>query len=413
MIEYEIVGYNNKVDLNTVKMPLYVYIELTDNCNLKCKFCSVNNKYTNFISIESIKKILNEMSKLNIMDVYYTGGEPLLHPEFDAIVEYGYKLGIRQTVLTNGVLINKHINILNKIMYLCVSLHGSEITHNKLVGSNCFSKVLNNIDIAKKYTNVKINYTVFNENQDLNEMLFVLNICKNKNITVSFSKYNNIGAGKKNNCSIDIKKFVENLDIISNKNYHFTVNDCVAPCLVNEKFLYLTHGCGAGYLFASIDYDGNVKICPSSSYVLGNINEKSFSKIWDSKEMQNYRNFEWIPLYCKSCKNLSRCRCGCKAENESKLIIFNDYQVKIHKEKIWNDICSKTFSVNVSILRREQDYYVSLSNPPRKYNKKALDIIEKLNSGITPSELIEGKDLIMAMYRDKILKEVKKCYEEN
>ena len=63
MMNYEIVGHNNKINLNTLKLPLYIYIELTATCNLKCKFCSVDNKCTNFISVRTIKRILNELKE--------------------------------------------------------------------------------------------------------------------------------------------------------------------------------------------------------------------------------------------------------------------------------------------------------------------------------------------------------------
>ena len=145
MIKYSLVSYEQKISLNTVKLPLYVYIELTDSCNMNCKFCSVKNKNKNYIDIKLLKKILLDLKELNILDVYYTGGEPLLHPDFEEIINFGYSLGIRQTILTNGLLINKYKYLMDKIMCVCVSLHGGKYLHNKLTGSNCYEKVVSNI----------------------------------------------------------------------------------------------------------------------------------------------------------------------------------------------------------------------------------------------------------------------------
>ena len=409
MFDYNFVSFNQQINLQTLKYPLYVYIELTDSCNLKCKFCSVNKKNKNFISYDLLKKVLDNLKELNIMDIYYTGGEPLLHPYFDNIVDYADKLGMRQTILTNGILIDKHLESLNKMMCICISLHGTETTHNTLTGENCYHKVIENISLAKKTTNVKINYTVINENQNIKEMKQVLDYAKLHNIDVSFSKYNNIGIGKENKCSIDLKEFVKTLDTLRNKNYTFLVNDCIAPCLVEEKYLYLTHGCGAGYLFGSINYNGDVKICPSSNIILGNLNKTDFSKIWNQKLLMKFRDFEWLPLYCKSCKNLSRCRGGCKVENEKNIIEFNDYQVIINKENDWEKIKNKKLKVNISILRKENGIFISLSNPPRKFNKYSMEVIEKLNSGVLPCKIPLAKDLILAMYRDKVVLEADSC----
>ncbi len=412
MIKYEGVGYNQQLDLNTLDKPLYLYLELTNSCNLNCKFCSVSEKKSCYMNLDIVKKVLNDMKRMNILDVYYTGGEPLLHPDFDEIVSYADQLGIRQTLLTNGLLLHKHIDILDKLMCICVSLHGKKNTHNKLTCSTCYDKVIDNIDISKKYTNVKISYTVTNDNQDLSEMTYVLDLAKGKNVSVAFAKYNNIGEGKKNNCSINIKKFVETMDKLKELGYIFSVNDCITSCVVDEKYLYLTHGCGAGYLFGSIDFNGNVTICPSSSVVIGNILKSDFKKIWNSKQMLQYRSLNWLPTYCKSCKNLSKCRGGCKAELNGKLTEMNDYLVTNEVNSIWEKIKNIELEVCISSFRKDGNCFVSLSNPPKKYNKEALDVIKMINSGIKPFELEEYKDFIISLYRDNIVREVKRNVEE-
>lgn len=405
MIKYESIGYNQNVNLNTTNMPLYVYLELNNSCNLRCKFCSVSSKSNEYIDLKDAKEILKELKNNNIYDVYYTGGEPLLHPNFIEIVEYASKLGMRQTLLTNGILLDKYQDILKNILCVCVSLHGSKMVHNKLTNSDCYDKVIANIELAKKITNIKVNYTVVSDNQNIEEMTSILNYGKQNNIPISFSRYNNIGEGKYNKCYIDIKKFVKNLDILKNQGYEFNVNDCIAPCTVDDKYLYLTHGCGAGYLFCSIDFVGNVKICPSSSSFIGNIKENNFKKIWNQKLMKNYRNMDWIPEYCKICKNLTRCRCGCKIELGRKLTEINDFTVKTEMEKCWDKIKDKKMNVNISILRKEGKDYISLSNPPRKYNLESMSVIKKINNGVKLKQLDEYKNLIIALYKDGVIKE--------
>lgn len=407
MIKYELIGYNNQVNLKTLDFPLYVYIELTDACNFNCKFCSVRDKDNNFISLDLIKKIFQELKKNNIYDVYYTGGEPMLHPQLKEIVEYADNLGFRQTVLTNGSLLSKHKKILDKIMCICVSLHGSKKTHNYLTSRDNYDTLIENIKTSQKYTNLKINYTVMNENQSIFEMKRVLDLAKELDIGVSFSKYNNIGVGKQNECSIDVKKFAETLNELKQQDYNFGVNDCITPCLLKEELEYLSHGCGAGYLFASITCNGDIKICPSSTRTLGNIKDQSLRKIWHQKILKQYREFNWIPLYCKSCKHLSKCRCGCKIELGRDITDFNDYNVEQKKDNLWNKIKDKKMIVNISLIRQEKQNYINLSTPPRKYNKEAFEIIKKLNEGIVPSKINNSKDLVLSLYRDEIIREEK------
>lgn len=119
MIKYESLGYNQNISLDTINMPLYVYLELNNSCNLRCKFCSLSQKGDKNIDLKMAKKILKELKDNGIYDVYYTGGEPLLYPDFVELVNYAYELGMRQTLLTNGILLNKYRNTLKKILCVC------------------------------------------------------------------------------------------------------------------------------------------------------------------------------------------------------------------------------------------------------------------------------------------------------
>ena len=98
----------------------------------------------------------------------------------------------------------------------------------------------------------------------------------------------------------------------------------------------------------------------------------------------------------------------CKAEMQNKLTTFNDYQVTMKKNDDWEKIKNKKLKVNISIIRKEKDYFVNLSNPPRKFNKSSMKIIKKLNLGVLPNQIPLAKDLMLALYRDNVILEVKK-----
>lgn len=405
MFKYELVTYGYKFDLNTVDYPLYVYLEITDNCNFKCKFCSVGNKSHHFMKLELAKKIIDNLRNLNIYDIYYTGGEPLLHPDFDKIVKYANSQNMRQTVLTNGFLIDKKQNILKDCTSVCVSLHGNKEMYNKITGVNCYDKVIHNILLLK---NVRISYTLTDDNLIEQDILSVCDFCKEHNLKLSFNKYNNIGDGKTNNCDVDLTKFIKVLENLRLKKYKFSINNCLPPCIVEVNYHHLSHGCGAGYIFASIDYNGNVKICPSAIESFGNIEKISFKKIWSCKKLKEFREFIWIPIQCRSCLDLYKCRCGCKVEAGRELLKFNDQKVITYNEYIWEFIKNKKFSVNISLIRVEGKNYINLSAPPRKFNKATYEVIKKLNDGLEPIHLEYAKDLILSLYRDKLLLECDK-----
>jgi molybdenum cofactor biosynthesis enzyme MoaA len=78
-------------------------------CNLACTHCFVSSSPTNHtheaMSLEEVKPYLAEGAALGVREYYFTGGEPFLNPEMEAILEETLKVG-PANVLTNGLLLD-------------------------------------------------------------------------------------------------------------------------------------------------------------------------------------------------------------------------------------------------------------------------------------------------------------------
>jgi len=79
-------------------------------CNLACHHCLVSASPTNHthdhLSLATVQRHLAEAVTLGVREFYFTGGEPFLNPEMEAILEAALALG-PATVLTNGLLLNR------------------------------------------------------------------------------------------------------------------------------------------------------------------------------------------------------------------------------------------------------------------------------------------------------------------
>jgi AdoMet-dependent heme synthase len=77
-------------------------------CNLKCTHCFISCSPTNhhhgMLSLEDVRGRLREAAALGVREYYFTGGEPFLNPEMDAILAETLRQG-PATVLTNGLLL--------------------------------------------------------------------------------------------------------------------------------------------------------------------------------------------------------------------------------------------------------------------------------------------------------------------
>ncbi|MGH9337980.1 MAG: radical SAM protein, partial [Vicinamibacteria bacterium] len=77
-------------------------------CNLACTHCFISCSPTNhafeILPSRDVLRALEESRSLGVKEYYFTGGEPLLHPDIVEILEATLELG-PATVLTNGVLL--------------------------------------------------------------------------------------------------------------------------------------------------------------------------------------------------------------------------------------------------------------------------------------------------------------------
>lgn len=140
--------------------PFRFFIEITYNCNLRCRHCyrgeEVNNRENASIFMDKLKvySLLDEMEELGVVEVFITGGEPFTHPDIYEILQYASQKNLIITVLTNGNFLSnpKMVHKLEKMQLFDVriSIYGAEEHHDymtKVKGSHKKSlKALKNIN---------------------------------------------------------------------------------------------------------------------------------------------------------------------------------------------------------------------------------------------------------------------------
>lgn len=146
-------------------------ISITSSCNMKCEYChNEGNKkgMEDILDINDITEIVKNSYNLGLKEIRLTGGEPLLHPQISEICEELNKnYNLKVSINTNGILIDKLIDLINKgyITRVTIGLDyfDNKISKNSPIGVPS-KKILENIlKIKKTGCNVSI-ATVFNEN---------------------------------------------------------------------------------------------------------------------------------------------------------------------------------------------------------------------------------------------------------
>lgn len=97
---------------------------LTTQCNCQCQMCDIHRKKPELISLEDAQQILDTLIQNKFLVVYFTGGEPTLHPHIVDIVKYANDRGLVTTMTTNGTANHDLLSQLKKagLYLLSVSL---------------------------------------------------------------------------------------------------------------------------------------------------------------------------------------------------------------------------------------------------------------------------------------------------
>ena len=91
-------------------MPFYLAHAITYACNSRCKTCTywqMSDKNSNDLSTREVYQLLDEAYDFGMRGYYLFGGEPLVRPDIEDILEYARRKGFLTTMNTNGSLLEE------------------------------------------------------------------------------------------------------------------------------------------------------------------------------------------------------------------------------------------------------------------------------------------------------------------
>ncbi|MBR6297970.1 MAG: radical SAM protein [Candidatus Gastranaerophilales bacterium] len=217
-----------------------LFLQLSSKaCNLKCKNCYIErNPLKNeedFIPIEKIKENLSILKGRRINSLYLTGGEPLLHPDFNQILRMCLKI-TNTTVMSNGTMINdKKARFLRKIddesqfetIYRISLDSTNELENDEMRGRGSYRKALGAIMSLIKY--------------EFNPIISVVNY-KNLKKEEIFDDFRNFF--RKKGIEIDeinlkiIPYFPKNIEMEEIKNFKKEMLDCATSRVISKNGIY-------------------------------------------------------------------------------------------------------------------------------------------------------------------------------
>jgi len=107
-------------------LPVSIQLNITNKCCCKCLMCSKYKWGLGHIEQSKLLHLIKELSDNGVESVVFSGGDPLVYPEFEKIVENCFSLKIG--VLTAGNVQFKHWDkIIDKVNWIRFSVDASDI----------------------------------------------------------------------------------------------------------------------------------------------------------------------------------------------------------------------------------------------------------------------------------------------
>jgi MoaA/NifB/PqqE/SkfB family radical SAM enzyme len=95
--------------------PIVAHIIPIRRCNLACTYCNEFDDFSAPVPIADMLRRVDRLADLGTSVITISGGEPLLHPELDQIIERIRSRGCIATIITNGYLLTpERIQRLNR-----------------------------------------------------------------------------------------------------------------------------------------------------------------------------------------------------------------------------------------------------------------------------------------------------------
>jgi SynChlorMet cassette radical SAM/SPASM protein ScmF len=155
------------------------YMYITAGCNLACRHCWLTPTFEpegstgQCLDYDLFKIAIDEALPLGLTSIKFTGGEPLLHPDFKQMVDYASEKGIKTWMETNGTLLTqrlaKHLKQNSSMFTISVSLDGSTAaTHDYLRNvPGSFNQALSGIKyLVKAGYKPQVVLSIYRDNKD-------------------------------------------------------------------------------------------------------------------------------------------------------------------------------------------------------------------------------------------------------
>lgn len=294
---------------------------ITQSCDLHCRHC-YDRSERNDVSLSQGKDILDQLYDFCILNnvtgqVSFSGGNPLLHPNFFDLYQEAVDRGFMVALLGNPT----DRSVMEKVLaihapeFYQVSLEGLPAHNDHIRGSGHFNRTMQFLSLLKEldvYSMVMLTLTRANQEQ----VLPLAETLTGKADLFTFNRLAMVGEGAALDSVSpeDYEIFLKSYLDAATKNPLMRLKDNLFNILQLRNSGELCggctgYGCGAAFNFVSLLPDGQIHACRKFPSLIGNIYQDNLVNIYHSEGARQYRRGS---IGCQGCEIRPVCG-GCLA----------------------------------------------------------------------------------------------------
>ncbi|MBU4533104.1 MAG: radical SAM protein [Eubacteriales bacterium] len=316
----------------------------TRACNLRCKHCYASARLKpgeGELSTTEAKQLIDDLAAYRVPVILFSGGEPLMRPDFFELANLAREKGIRPTVSTNGTLITREVAWRLKetgVGYAGISIDGMRDTNDRMRGyDGAFDAAIEGVRhcvavgqrVGLRFTITRDNYREVDQIFDLVESESIDRVCfyhlvysgrgsqlieQDLNSVEKRAVVDRIYERTADLCRRGLNKEILTVDNHADVVYSFLKLKDSAPVKAEEVWQWLQNAGGnrSGIAIGCVDWHGDVHPDQfTMNHTLGNVRERKFGDIWEDDSHPIMAGLkERKPLLhgrCAACRWLSIC----------------------------------------------------------------------------------------------------------
>ncbi len=306
-----------------------VALEITRKCNLRCCHCylAAGHAAADELTGEEIRSVVDQVVACGGLSVAVGGGEPLLHPEWLAIIEHALAAGLLVSVGTNATLVDaRTAAILAGLpIKIQISLDGaSEAVHDSIRGRGSYRATVRGIDAlvdSGKAEDLVIAFTPMRQNR--HEVSAIIDFARDRGIpVVQYPPLTRSGRADERwqELCLDAEQTGIFWQTVSSRAEELQGEmDLLADCFsINIHRAGVPYQCSIGTQFR-IDPAGDVYPCQcfhgGRDFLLGNVRTHSLSGMVSGGKLRRIRELSRrrprMITRCRKCRWQGYCGGGC------------------------------------------------------------------------------------------------------